>query len=67
MSKGPRESVAADGDPLPTEGLEVQEAHDEDTAQLFMREWREKVTGLPAPREVTADGTEDPPADTAPH
>jgi len=66
MSGGPRGSVAGDGEPLPVEGLEVEEARDEDTAQLFMREWRTRIVREPAPRDTAADGTEQKPADTAP-
>jgi hypothetical protein len=66
MSREPRDDVPTEGEPLPTEGLEVEEARDEDTAQLFMREWRTRVIRDPAPHDATSDGTEQSPLDTAP-
>ncbi|HQR52897.1 MAG TPA: hypothetical protein PLZ79_06480 [Burkholderiales bacterium] len=35
-----------DGDqtePLPTDGLQVEEARDPDTVRLFVREWRRRI------------------------
>ncbi len=40
----PRSKVAEDNLQLPTEGLEVEEACDDDTMRRFMREWRRRVT-----------------------
>lgn len=39
----PRFQVAEDDVPLATEGLEVEEACDDDTIRRFMREWRRRV------------------------
>jgi hypothetical protein len=65
MARRPRDQVAEDGEALPTEGLEVEEARDEDTAQLFMREWRDRVIRETAPSDATADATEQALASTA--
>jgi hypothetical protein len=32
-----------DGEPLPTEGMDVEEFRDEDTVRLFMLEWRRRM------------------------
>jgi hypothetical protein len=32
-----------DADPLPTDGMEVEEFRDADTVRLFMLEWRRRV------------------------
>lgn len=40
----PRYEVAEDEVPLPTDGLEVEEARDDDTIRHFMAEWRRRVT-----------------------
>ena len=32
-----------DAEPLPTDGMEVEEFHDADTARLFMLEWRRRM------------------------
>jgi hypothetical protein len=66
-AEGPRDKVTEDGEPLPTEGLEVEEASDADTASVFMREWRKRIIRDVVPSEATADATEQTPASTAPH
>jgi len=32
-----------DSEPLPVDGLDVEEVRDPDTLQLFMREWRRRL------------------------
>jgi hypothetical protein len=32
-----------DGEPLPTEAMDVEEFRDEDTVRLFMLEWRRRM------------------------
>ena len=44
----PREQVAEDLVALSTEGLQVEEARDEDTIRRFMREWRQRAARLPS-------------------
>jgi hypothetical protein len=48
----PRFQVAEDDVPLATEGLEVEEACDDDTIRRFMREWRRRVNRQLAVGEV---------------
>ena len=38
-----RYQLAEDEAPVPIEGLEVEEAMDDDTIRRFMREWRRRV------------------------
>ena len=38
-----RKWIADEPEPLPTDGLEVQEVSDEDTVRLFRRAWRERL------------------------
>lgn len=39
----PRDMVE-DGEPLPTDGLVVEEVQDEDTVRMFIRSWRLRVS-----------------------
>lgn len=54
----PRYEVAEDDLPLPTEGLEVEEARDDDTIRRFMREWRTRVTRELAASDLAGYGRE---------
>jgi len=38
-----------DAEPLPTDGMEVEEVRDADTVRLFMLEWRRRLREQPAP------------------
>lgn len=52
-----------DGDrlePLPTDGLEVEEFRDADTQRLFMLEWRRRRVRVAAGRGRFHDGTPRP-------
>jgi len=48
----PRYERTEDDMPLPTEGLEVEEACDDDTIRRFMREWRRRVIRELAPGDL---------------
>ena len=37
-----------DAEPLPTDGMEVEEVRDADTVRLFMFEWRRRLSEQPA-------------------
>lgn len=63
----PRYEVAEDAMPLPTEGLEVEEACDDDTIRRFMREWRRRVTRELALGELAGYGRERDRAPPAAH
>jgi len=62
MAKRPLDYVAEDGEALPTDGMDVDEARDDDTAQLFMREWRRRMIRERASADGTADGPDHVPA-----
>jgi hypothetical protein len=38
-----------DTEPLPTDGMEVEEVRDADTVRLFVMEWRRRLGEQPAP------------------
>lgn len=65
MAKRPIDCVAEDGEALPTEGMDVDEARDDDTAQLFMREWRRRMIRERASPDGTVDGAEQTSAQSA--
>lgn len=51
-----RLTVQEDLQPLPTDGLEVQELRDEDTARLFRQAWRERLIREARQAQAPCDG-----------